>query len=145
VFRWEKIFYYVIHPIVTYFFGSLILAVFIFLGWLAPIGILKKPLPPILYFGGSAGGWIVGLLIVTRIYLVDGENREYRKWLYLLAIIVGALCYLEERGFTARFVPNMIALLLPVPLLYLGYLGTKLRIRYLQKKKIKQWREKGLT
>jgi len=141
--RLNRVLYSVIHPIVTYIFGSLIVGIFLFIGWIAPSNILKNQ-PPILFSGGLVAGWVVGLLVVARIYLIDKQNRHYRGWIYLLAIIVGILCYLAELRRASRFIPDIIAQLLPVPLMYVGYLLIKVRIGHLKKKKIKLWREQGL-
>jgi len=143
--RLNKIVYLVVHPIVTFIFGSLIVILLFSAGWVVPINVAKNIKPMfcelIMLVGMIAGG-----LVVARIYLIDDENRNYRAWIYLLAIFCGIMTYLTEPNYVRGVVLSMTLVnwFFPVPLMYLGYLGIKFRIRYLQKRRISRLKEKGL-
>jgi len=118
---------------------------FYVIGWVVSLNIVKKP-APIMWPLGLLTGWVIGLLLVARIYLIEEENKEHRVWIYLLAILCGFLTYVTEMRYVIHVIPKirLFGKFLPVGLLYLGYLGLKIRIRYLQKRKINRWREEGV-
>ena len=137
--------YLIVHPVVTFIFGNMIAFLFFVIGWVVSLNIVKNP-PPIFWELGLLMGWTIGALIVARMYLIGEENKNYEGWVYFLAILSGLIMYLVGPfGAVGKEAPR-ISLMRdsPIPLMYLGYLGIKLRIRYLQKKRINLWREKGL-
>jgi hypothetical protein len=141
----NKTLYLVVHPVVTFVFGNMIVFLFFVIGWVVSLNIIKDP-PPTFWELGRLMGWIIGALVVARIYLIEEENTNYEGWLYFLAILSGLIMYLAGPfGAVGKAVPK-ISLIRdsPVPLMYLGYLAIKLRIWYLRRRRINRWREEGL-
>jgi len=137
----EKV-HLVVHALVTVIFGTGLLALFFFgtliiFGYVINYGIKSMPSPLICYLGMTAG-LAMGVLAVTRMYLIDEGNRRYHGWIYLISIICGLpIAILEfSRGFQL-----FSFWMSSVPLMYLG---TKIGVWYLRKRRISRWKEKGL-
>jgi len=137
----EKV-HIIVHGVITLVFGTGMLALFFFgtliiFGYIINYGIKRMPSPFICYLGMTAG-LAIGVLFVTRIYLIDDGNKQYRGWIYFISIVCGLpLAVLEFlRGFEL-FSFWMSA----VPLMYLS---TKIGVWYLQKRRINRWKEEGL-
>ncbi len=143
--RINRILYLVVHPIVSYIFGNMIIFLFFVIGWVVSLNIVNNP-HPVFWELGRLMGWIVGALVVARVYLIQEENRDYGAWLYFLAIASGISMYIAGPfGLIREPIPNISWIpFSPITLMYLGYLGIKIRIRYLQKRKINHWREEGI-
>ena len=131
-----------VHPVVTIIFGTIMLGLF-FSGTLITFGysinyFIKKVPSTFICHLGLATGLGFGILVITRIYLIDEGNKQYQGWIYLISILFGLPVGILEflRGFEL-----FSFWMSSVPLMYLG---TKIGVWYLRKRRINRWREKGL-
>ena len=133
----NKILYLILHPVITIIFGTMMLAVF-FLTTLITFGYSVKKVPStFICYAVVAIGLTIGIVVITRIYLIDEGNKQYQGWIYLISILCGLPVGILEflRGFEL-----FSFWMSSVPLMYLG---TKIGVRCLQKRRINRWREKG--
>lgn len=134
----NRVVYSIAHPVVTMIFGTMMLAIFFF-STLIIFAYSTKKVPNSAICHLIVGvGLAVGILVIAKIYLIDEENKQFQGWIYFISIVCGLpIAILEFLHGFELFSFWMSS----VPLMYLG---TRIGVWYLQKRRINRWREEGL-